>query len=370
MGHKDVPMELVLVVPEYGSTQRLQPDCPHGNVLDFTGTTKAELLSFYEQIAPRFFLSKLGSQAWEAVVSPAKLNGEELVIKGEPVSGKGYAAISGRYHLLKGALLFAEGQVAHGGIVIGLLNDADQWTGAVGLGPGSFREVIKTPRSGEFRIAVANDLLAGDSTNDATVTQIGFLGVDPNSARLASPAPPSMPPEEGGPGGDSAPSIRPLDASAWESLYPPARLVGDALRLAGVPNSPASYAAVSKRFRLPKGTIVTASGTLRHGRILLGLLNSDEQWAVTTSLPELEPRKQQDKGRPGPFQFSVEVPADGIYSIVIANNLQTKRDSNDAEITEVGLIGADPSSARIEPPAAKRSPPRHWWTAIAVWLGL
>jgi hypothetical protein len=49
----------------------------------------------------------------------------------------------------------------------------------------------------------------------------------------------------------------------------------------------------------------------------------------------------------------VEAPADGEYRIVIANNLPAGEQVNDAEVSEVGLVGLDPAAQRVAPaPAA------------------
>ena len=59
--------------------------------------------------------------------------------------------------------------------------------------------------------------------------------------------------------GVTAPAdIRPLDETAWENIYPAARLEGKVLRLDGTPPSPSYYAAVSTRYRLPRGALVAA----------------------------------------------------------------------------------------------------------------
>ena len=110
------------------------------------------------------------------------------------------------------------------------------------------------------------------------------------------------------------------------------------LRVDGTPSSPGSYAAVSRRFRLAKGTLVGAAGMVKQGGIVLGLLNSQDKWATQTAISV------------GPFRTAVEVPADGEYRIVIANNLPTGQQTNDAEITEVGLVGLDPATVRADQP--------------------
>jgi hypothetical protein len=131
--------------------------------------------------------------------------------------------------------------------------------------------------------------------------------------------------------------IMPLEETAWQTLLAPARREGRKLRIEGEPPWPAAYTAVSGRYRLSQGARVGAAGTVRRGGIMLGLLNSQEQWAATIAIP------------PGPFRTAVQVPEDGEYRIVVANNLPSGQKVNDAEITEIGLVGLDPVYHRVAP---------------------
>ena len=79
-------------------------------------------------------------------------------------------------------------------------------------------------------------------------------------------------------------------------------------------------------------------GTGRDGGILLGLLDNNGHWAVTTAIPR------------GPFAKTVEVPADGEYRVVIANNLRGWQTKNDVEIRGVGFVGLDPASFHVPRP--------------------
>jgi hypothetical protein len=109
------------------------------------------------------------------------------------------------------------------------------------------------------------------------------------------------------------------------------------MRIEGKPRFAAAYAAVSRRYRLPKGALVGAAGRVRQGGIVLGLLDSQERWAATIAIP------------PGPFRTTVEVPKDGEYRIVFANNLPAGQEVNDAEITEVGLVGLNSADHYVAP---------------------
>ena len=75
--------------------------------------------------------------------------------------------------------------------------------------------------------------------------------------------------------------ITALDAESWSTIYPPARVEGAVLRVDGTPSSPGAYAAVSRRYRLAKGTLVGAAGTVKLGGIVLGLLDSQEAVSYT-----------------------------------------------------------------------------------------
>ncbi len=141
----------------------------------------------------------------------------------------------------------------------------------------------------------------------------------------------SMPPER------EIAQIAPLEADAWEAVFPPTRHEGKGLRLTGKPASAMAYGAKSAQYRFPKGARVAAAGTVRQGGIVLDLLDSSEQWAVTTAIGE------------GTFRTGIEVPIDGKYRIVIANNLSGRQKRNDVEVIEIGLVELDPAEHRVKP---------------------
>ena len=279
-------------------------------------------------------ITPLEKTAWEALYGPTRRDGGTLRIEGKPISAGAYAAVSGRYGLPKGTLVGAAGGVRQGGIVLGLLDIREQWAATIAIPPGPFRTAVKVPKDGEYRIVVANNLPAGQNVNDAVVTEIGLIGLDPADHWIKTDKTDKT--DKTNPGRLEA-TITALDEMAWETLVGPTRRDGGTLRIEGKPPFAAAYAAVSWRYRLPKGTLVGAAGNVRQGGIMLGLLDSQERWAATIAIP------------PGPFRMAVEVPKDGEYRIVVANNLQAGQNVNDAEIAEIGLIGLDPADHRAAP---------------------
>ena len=129
--------------------------------------------------------------------------------------------------------------------------------------------------------------------------------------------------------------ITPLNEKNW-TLHAPARLVGESIHIKGAVPFGGAYAAESAVYVLPRGLRIGAAGIVRRGGLVLGLLNSNKQWGAIVAVP------------PGRFRTYVEVPADGAYQIVLANNLSKGAFGNDAEIYEVGLVGSNGELRRGE----------------------
>jgi hypothetical protein len=135
--------------------------------------------------------------------------------------------------------------------------------------------------------------------------------------------------------------ITPLDEHAW-TLVEPTRLTSNGIVVQGTAPFSAAYAAVSSIYQFPRGARVAAAGIVRHGGLVLGLLNSEDRWAKTAAVVT--------RGR---FRISVQVPTEGPYRVVIANNLPAGTRVNDAEITEIGIVGL-----AAEPAGPTRDAPR------------
>jgi SAM-dependent methyltransferase len=268
-------------------------------------------------------ITSLEADAWEVVFPPTQREGKVLRLTGEPASAMAYAAKSAQYRLPKGALVAAAGTVQQGGLLLGLLDRSEQWAVTTAIGEGPFRTGIEVPIDGEYRIVIANNLSAWQTSNDVEISEIGLVELDPAEHRV---------PER------EIAQITPLEVDAWEVIWPPTRHEGKGLRLTGKPAFAAAYGAKSAQYQFPKGALVGAAGTVRQGGILLGLLDRRDQWAVTTAIGE------------GPFRTGIEVPVDGEYRIVIAHNLSGQQASNDAEVSEIGLVELDPAEHRVKPP--------------------
>jgi hypothetical protein len=281
----------------------------------------------------RIEIMPLEETAWKTVSAMVRREGGRLRIEGEPPFAAAYAAVSRRYRLPQGARVGAAGTVRRGGILIGLLNSQEQWAATIAIPPGPFRAAVEVPKDGEYNIVVANNLPAGETVNDAQITEIGLVGLDPAAIGIVSRKPEGRKASEL----ERKIEITALEEKAWETLSAVVRREGGKLRIEGEPPYAAAYAAVSGRYRLPKGTLVGAAGRVRQGGIVLGLLDSQERWAATIAIP------------PGPFRTAVEVPKDGEYRIVVANNLPAGQVVNDAEITEIGLVGLDSADHRVAP---------------------
>jgi hypothetical protein len=271
-----------------------------------------------------FSISPLQQRNW-ALTKPARRTDESIAVHGVVPFAGAYAAVSPPYFIPKGARVAAAGSIRGGGLTLGLLDSNDRWATTVAIPLGRFRTFVETPADGTYRIVIANNLSGGVYANDADVREIGFAG--PDAAALRASA------EE-----SAGFKINPISKTVWQ-LTAPAQLVGHELRVRGTPSHPSAYAAVSTPFRLPKGARVAAAGTVRQGGIMLGLLDSRDQWAVTTAISE------------GPFRVAIEVSVEGEYKIVIANNLSAGQAINDVEVTEVGLVELDPAALRVARPA-------------------
>jgi hypothetical protein len=131
-------------------------------------------------------------------------------------------------------------------------------------------------------------------------------------------------------------TINALAEDAWTGIVPPAQVLGREVLLKGKRQNAYAYGAVSKPLRLPKGAMVAAAGRVEKGGLSLGLLDSADRWAVTTGNVPIAR---------GPFRVAVEAPSDGVYRIVLANNLPDGETEIDARVAEVGLIDLDPATA-------------------------
>jgi SAM-dependent methyltransferase len=130
-------------------------------------------------------ITPLEVDAWETVFPATRQEGKGLRIEGEPASALAYGAVSARYQLTKGALIAAAGTVRRGGIVLGLLdNSSQQWAVTTAIEEGTFRTGVEAPVAGEYRIVIANNLLAGQTINDVDVDEIGLVGLDPAKHRI------------------------------------------------------------------------------------------------------------------------------------------------------------------------------------------
>jgi hypothetical protein len=131
-------------------------------------------------------------------------------------------------------------------------------------------------------------------------------------------------------------TINALAEDAWTGIVPPAQVLGREVLLKGKRQNAYAYGAVSKPLRLPKGAMVAAAGRVEKGGLSLGLLDSADRWAVTTGNVPIAR---------GPFRVAVEAPSDGVYRIVLANNLPDGETEIDARVAEVGLVGLNPADA-------------------------
>jgi SAM-dependent methyltransferase len=273
-------------------------------------------------------ITPLEGMEW-ALIGPARVSRGGITIRGAVPFAQAYAAVSPVFRFPRGARVAAIGIVRRGGITLGLLNRNDQFATQIAIPRGKFRKFVDAPAEDAYRIVVANNLLAWQTSNDVEISEIGLVELDPAEHRVEPPQIPQIP------------QIIPLEADAWEAVLPPTRREGKGLRLTGKPPSAMAYGAKSARYRFPKGALVAAAGTVRQGGIVLGLLDKSEQWAVTTAIGE------------GTFRTGIKVPTDGEYRIVIANNLSAWQTRNAVEISEIGLVHLDPAEHRVKPPERK-----------------
>jgi SAM-dependent methyltransferase len=257
------------------------------------------------------------------VRSPARLEDNRIIMRGAAASGQAYAATSPVYRLPRGGRVVVAGMVRRGGLTIGLLDHADRFANQLAVDRGHFRKFMDAPVDGEYRIVIANNVTAWQAKVDGQIDEIGLVDLDPAACRLRS----------------EITRITPLPAGAWEAIYLPARLQGQALRIKGAPVSPSAYAATSALFRFPKGTLVAASGTVHRGGMQLGLVDGRDQWAAMVLIGE------------GTFRNGIEAPSDGDYRIVIANHLSERQTTADVEVREIGLVERDAADYRVQAPA-------------------
>jgi endonuclease YncB( thermonuclease family)/ubiquinone/menaquinone biosynthesis C-methylase UbiE len=274
------------------------------------------------QTANSFRIRELNGEDW-TLTKPALLTAGRITIRGAVPFPQAYAAVSSAYRLPRGARAAAAGNIRRGGITLGLLNSNDQFATTITIPEGRFHKFIDAPADGIYRIVVANNLSVRQKRNDAEVSEIGLVELDPAEHRAEGPR-------------REIAEVIPLEADAWEVVLPPTRRDGKGLRISGDAAFAMAYAAKSAPYRFPTGALVAAAGTVRQGGIVLGLLDSREQWARTTAIGE------------GTFRTAIEVHIEGEYRVVIANNLSDGQRRNDVEVTEVGLVGLDPAKYRIK----------------------
>jgi len=253
--------------------------------------------------------------------NPARLEDNSIMLRGTAPSGQAYAATSPAYRLPRGGRVVATGMVRRGGLTVGLLDHADHFATQFAVAPGTFRKFLDAPIDGVYRVVIANNLSGWQARVDGQVDEVGLVDLDPGDCRVR--------PE--------ITRITQLPSDAWDHIYLPARLQAEVMRIKGAPTSPSAYAATSVRFRFPKGTLVAASGTVHRGGVMLGLLDSHDQWAATVLIGE------------GTFRNGIAAPSDGDYRIVIANNLSKQQATTDVEIREIGLVERDAADYRVPP---------------------
>ena len=276
--------------------------------------------------------------------NPARLEDNRIMVRGTVPSRQAYAATSPVYRLARGGRVVAAGKVRRGGLTIGLLDEADHFATQLAVARGTFRRFFDAPVDGEYRVVIASNLSGWRASVDGQVDEIGLVDLDPAACRVR--------PE--------ITRITPLPSDAWDAIYLPARLQAEALRIKGKPAGSSAYAAISARFRFPKGTLVAASGTVHRGGMMLGLLDSHEQWVATVLIGE------------GTFRNGIEVPSVGDYRIVVASNLSKQQSTTDVEIHEVGLVERDAAGYRVPPAAIAAIDPfeAQDWAAIHPPTGL
>lgn len=123
----------------------------------------------------------------------------------------------------------------------------------------------------------------------------------------------------------SEPVIFPLPATGWSTISP-SKIRGSGVTIQGTPSASGYYGAVSAWQDLKKGQIVAARGNIWHGGVVLGLIGRDGTWKATVEMPE------------GEIKAFVEVPDDGSYQVVVANNLSPWQSSNNVVLDQVGIL--------------------------------
>ena len=124
----------------------------------------------------------LGEGAWQSMDASARAVSDGLRVQGKPLHPRGYAAVSRRYALRKGAVVAATGRIRRGGILLGLLDDREQLANAVEIQPSAFIAAVQAPADGEYRVVVANRLPGNLSVNNVEVKQIGFAALGSSGA--------------------------------------------------------------------------------------------------------------------------------------------------------------------------------------------
>lgn len=252
---------------------------------------------------------------------PARLLSDTITMRGAVPSGQAYLAISPIFRLPRGGRVAATGVVRRGGITLGLLDRHDHFATQVAVPSGTFQKFVDAPADGQYRIVIASNVSGWRGRLDAELSAIGLAGLDPVAHRVRG----------------EITEIVSLEPDAWDAIYPPARRNGQGLRIKGKPTSPSAYAARSAQYRFAKGTLVAVAGTVHRGGIALGLVDHNDHWSATALIGE------------GNFRNAIEAPDEGIYRIVIVNNLTGRQSVNDVDVREVGVVRLEPASYRVNP---------------------
>jgi hypothetical protein len=140
----------------------------------------------YEQVAG-LKIHSFGKKAWEGIYKPAVVRGSSIRIEGAPPSGGSYAAKSVPYHFSGQTVIAARGRINRGGVVLGLLDaQGTRWELQRAIThTGKFIALLKAPKSGVYRVVVANDLPKSEKYNDAEIADIGLVGADPSDLRVS-----------------------------------------------------------------------------------------------------------------------------------------------------------------------------------------
>jgi hypothetical protein len=122
-----------------------------------------------------------------------------------------------------------------------------------------------------------------------------------------------------------------ISGQVWSWLEGGVEQLGDTgWKFSGTPASRYSYLAVGEPVELRWRESVVVRGRIERGGVQLGL-QAEEAWTAQTSALQ-----------PGAFWAVIEAPADGTYSLVIANNLQNDSGGQDVVIEDVRRLPPPP----------------------------